>query len=154
MNKGLKIGDDIPEVTLKDQEGHLIDLTSFKGKHSLVVYFYPKDDTPGCTLEACSFRDRYDEFEEAGAKVIGISGDSVGSHSRFASRHGLNFMLLSDINRVAEKEFGVPRNLLGLLPGRVTYVFNKEGKLVSTFSSAVKATKHIKESLKALSTCQ
>lgn len=150
MGKGLKIGDAIPEISLKDQEGNVIHLPSFAGNNSLVVYFYPKDETPGCTQEACGFRDHAEQFEEAGAQILGISGDSVSSHRQFATRHHLNFRLLSDINRVAEKAFGVPRNLLGLLPGRVTYVFNKKGKLIATYSSAAQVRKHVTQSLKAL----
>lgn len=140
----------VPDVSLKDQDGHLIDLRSYVGKQALVVYFYPKDDTPGCTTEACGFRDKYEEFTDAGVKIIGISADSVGSHKAFKSKYNLNFTLLSDTNHLAEKAFGVPRNLLGLLPGRVTYVFSKEGRLVSTFNSATRASKHIEEAMKAL----
>jgi len=146
----LEAGSEIPDISLKNQEGELISLSEYSGKTSLVVYFYPKDDTPGCTAEACSFRDNYVDFEEAGATVIGISGDSVSSHKKFTEKHRLNFQLLSDQKREAEKAFGVPRNLFGLLPGRVTFIFNKEGKLISTFNSATQATKHIKEALKAL----
>lgn len=151
MTKKLKKGDNLPDITLKNQIGDLIALRDFIGKKALVVYFYPKDDTPGCTAEACGFRDKYEEFEELGATVIGISSDSIGSHRLFAEKHQLNFNLLSDPNRAAEKAFGVPRNLLGLLPGRVTYVFDKSGQLSEIFSSQLQATRHIKEALKVLS---
>ncbi|WP_421868935.1 peroxiredoxin [Marinoscillum sp.] len=150
MGKTLQKGDLIPDVSLKDQEGNLIDLPSLVGEKALVVYFYPKDDTPGCTAEACGFRDRYEEFADMGADIVGISSDTVGSHKKFADKYGLNFTLLSDCNGQAEKEFGVPRNLLGLLPGRVTYVFDRAGKLVYSFSSAMKATRHIEEAMEAL----
>lgn len=116
----------------------------------MVVYFYPKDETPGCTREACEFRDDYGEFEALGAKVFGISSDSVQSHQKFATRHRLNFQLLSDPKRVAEKAFEVPRSLFGLLPGRVTFVFDAEGQLIYKFDSALRVDRHAKEALKAL----
>lgn len=150
MGKTLQKGDLIPDVSLKDQDGNLIDLPSLTGEKALVVYFYPKDDTPGCTAEACGFRDKYEEFVGMGADIIGISSDTVGSHKKFANKYGLNFTLLSDCYGHAEKAFGVPRNLLGLLPGRVTYVFDKVGKLVYSFNSTTKATKHVAEAMEAL----
>lgn len=150
MSKPLQPGDPVPDIRLHDQNDREIDLRGFAKEQSVVVYFYPKDDTPGCTAEACSFRDNYEDFLDIGAKVVGISGDSVASHKRFSEKHQLNFTLLSDPDRIAEKAFGVPRNFLGLLPGRVTYVFDPSGKLVSTFNSATQATRHIREALKAL----
>ncbi len=150
MGKTLQKGDLIPDVSLKDQEGNLIDLPSLVGERALVVYFYPKDDTPGCTAEACGFRDRYDDFADMGADIVGISSDTVGSHKKFADKYELNFLLLSDSHGQAEKEFGVPRNLMGLFPGRVTYVFDKNGKLVYSFNSTMKATRHIDEAMEAL----
>ena len=149
MRKTLSIGSALPNLTLKDQHGQEVTLSALAGT-PLVIYFYPKDDTPGCTAEACSFRDQYADFEDLGARVIGISGDSVKSHARFAQKHRLTFTLLSDTKRQAEKMFGVERNLFGLLPGRVTFVFDSGGKLIKEFSSATQATRHIKEALKAL----
>ncbi len=140
----------LPDIELKDENGDLVSLHDHISKDNLVVYFYPKDDTPGCTAEACSFRDSFEEFKDHGAVVYGVSADSPASHKKFKERHRLNFSLLSDPKREAEKAFKVPRNLFGLLPGRVTFVFNKEGILVHSFESALNATKHIKESLKAL----
>lgn len=150
MGKTLQKGDLIPDVSLKDQDGNLIDLPSLTGEKALVVYFYPKDDTPGCTAEACGFRDKYEEFMEMGADIVGISSDTVGSHKKFADKYDLNFTLLSDCYGNAEKAFGVPRNLLGLLPSRVTYVFDKDGKLVYSFNSTTKAVKHVEEAMDAL----
>lgn len=150
MSKTLKIGDSIPNISLLDQNGEKVSLGELKGTTPLVIYFYPKDETPGCIAEACSFRDQYEDFEKAGAKVYGISGDSVDSHAKFAKRLKLNFSLLSDSSKRAEKAFGVERNLFGLIPGRVTFIFDKEGKLQYEFSSAVQATKHISEALRAL----
>ena len=129
---------------LLNQNGDVVRLKDFENNSPLVIYFYPKDETPGCTAEACSFRDSYDAFEEAGAKIFGISGDSVKSHAKFAKRLNLNFTLLSDPKRIAEKKFGVERNLFGLLPGRETFVFNRQGRLTFRFNSALKATQHVK----------
>jgi thioredoxin-dependent peroxiredoxin len=107
----------------------VINISDFIGKKSLVLFFYPKDDTPGCTREACSFRDHYEAFLDAGAEVIGISGQSVESHKNFAQKHNLKYHLLSDEGNKVRKLFGVPTNLFGLLPGRVTYVADKTGKV-------------------------
>lgn len=146
----MKTGDAIPDISLLDQHGAKVSLHDYVGKNPLVVYFYPKDDTPGCTAEACSFRDRFDEFEKVDAKIIGISSDSVASHAAFAKKYKLNFTLLSDTQRKAEKQFGVQRNLFGLIPARITFVFDSSGKMVYQFNSAVMATKHISEALNAL----
>ena len=150
MSKRLKIGDHIPDITLNDQHADPVSLYEFTGKMALVVYFYPKDDTPGCTAEACSFRDQYERFEDAGARVIGISTDPVKSHEQFARKYNLNFSLLSDPKKEAHKAFGVRRGLFGLLPGRATFIFNKEGKLVKEFNSALQATRHMREALAVL----
>ncbi len=154
MTNQLTLGKTLPDLTLYDQAGTKTRLLDQIGENPLVIYFYPKDDTPGCTAEACSFRDHYEEFEKFGAKIIGISTDSVESHAAFAKKYHLNFTLLSDPQRIAEKKFGVERNLFGFIPGRVTFVFDKEGTLVYKFSSAVMATKHISEALKALKKLQ
>lgn len=146
----MKIGDQIPNITLPDQDKNEVNLADFKGVNPLVIYFYPKDETPGCTMEACGFRDQYEDFTDVGAKVFGISTDSVGSHKRFATKYNLNFQLLSDRRRDAEKAFGVKRGLLGLLPGRVTFVFNQQGELIHQFDSVLQPAKHIREALEAL----
>jgi thioredoxin-dependent peroxiredoxin len=116
----------------------------------VVVYFYPKDDTPGCTAEACSFRDNYEEFKDNGCEVIGISSDTVETHLSFSKKHSLSFHLLADVDRIVRTSFKVPGNMFGLIPGRVTYVINKEGKIVHIFNSQLKSEKHISESLKVL----
>ena len=146
----LNIGDKIPEFSLPDQAGNIFDIKSILGSKNLVIYFYPKDDTTGCTKEACSFRDQYEDFKDIGAEVIGISSDSVKSHKRFAQKHNLSFILLSDRGGEVRKLFGVPTYLLGLVQGRVTYIADKKGKIVHIFNSQLQATKHIDESLKAL----
>ena len=144
----IKVGSAVPEFRLNDQNGKEFDINSVKGKHNLVIYFYPKDETPGCTAEACSFRDQFDVFKAEDAVIIGISGQSVASHLEFANKYHLNFTLLSDEGNNIRKLFGVPTTLG--MPGRVTYVANKEGKVVFVFNSQINAKKHIEEAIKAL----
>lgn len=116
MNE-IKIGSTIPAFTLPDQNGNMFDINSVLGKKNLVIYFYPTDDSPGCTAQACSFRDQFEVFSKADAVIIGISGQSVASHKAFAEKHRLSFTLLSDKGNKIRKLFGVPTNLFGLLPG-------------------------------------
>lgn len=149
MNE-LSIGSTIPSFTLPDQNGNLFDINSVLGSKNLVIYFYPKDDSPGCTAQACSFRDQFEVFAEADAVIIGISGQSVKSHKAFAEKHRLSFTLLSDSGNKIRKLFGVPTNLMGLLPGRVTYVADKTGKVIYLFNSQMGAEKHVDEALKIL----
>jgi thioredoxin-dependent peroxiredoxin len=146
----IKIGSNIPVFILPDQNGNLFDINSVIGKKNLVIYFYPKDDSPGCTKEACSFRDQFEVFKEADAVIIGISGQSVESHHEFALKHRLSFTLLSDVGNKIRKLFGVPTNLMGLLPGRVTYIADKTGKVIYIFNSQIKATEHVDEALRIL----
>jgi peroxiredoxin Q/BCP len=146
----IKVGDKIPEFTLPDQNGNLFNIKSVQGNKKLVIYFYPKDDSPGCTKEACHFRDLYEVFNETDAVIIGISGQSVESHKKFALKHRLSFTLLSDQGNKIRKLFGVPTNALGLLPGRVTYVADREGKVVYIFNSQMQAERHVDEALKIL----
>jgi|SRR5690606_13882392 len=146
---GLNIGDKIPDFRLSDQNGETFDINSVKGKKTLVIYFYPKNFTPGCTKEACSFRDHYEEFLNFGALVIGISSDSKKSHRQFAEKHQLPFTLLSDPNGIVKRKFRVKNNLFGLIPGRETFVVNKEGIVIFTFNS-MNAQQHIKEALKVI----
>jgi thioredoxin-dependent peroxiredoxin len=146
----IKIGSSIPAFTLPDQNGNLFDISSVLGKKNLVIYFYPKDDSPGCTAQACSFRDQFEVFKEADAVIIGISGQSVESHKEFAEKHRLSFTLLSDEGNKIRKLFGVPSDLLGLLPGRVTYVADKKGRVIYVFNSQYQATKHVDEALRKL----
>lgn len=143
-------GDKIPSFKLKNQEDEWVNIDDHVGKSPLVIYFYPKDDTPGCTREACSFRDSFEDFEAHHAKVFGISADSPRSHKRFAEKHRLNFTLLSDPSRKVEQQFGVPRSLLGLLPGRVTYIIDQEGIIRHVFSSQLNADKHVKEAIRVI----
>lgn len=146
----IEVGNKVPQFSLKDQYGKTFNLDSVLGKKNLVIYFYPKDDTPGCTKEACSFRDQFEVFEEADAIIIGISSQSVESHLAFAEKNRLNYTLLSDEEKKVRKMFGVPTNLFGFLPGRVTYVVNKSGKVVFMFNSQMQAEKHVDEALRIL----
>lgn len=146
---GLGAGDRAPAFTLEDQDGRPVALADFRGRKNVVVYFYPKDDTPGCTREACAFRDHYEAFLDAGAEVLGISSDPPASHERFAARHRLPFRLLADPGGKVRAAFRVPRTA-GLLPGRVTYVIDREGVIRHAFSSQLAATRHVGEALAVL----
>jgi len=149
-NMNIKVGDTIPDIVLHDQNGNLFDLKKETAGKNVVLYFYPKDDTPGCTAQACSFRDQFEDFVDANAMVIGISGQSVESHKNFAEKHRLTFTLLSDEDNKIRKKFGVPTNFFGLLPGRVTYVINKENKVVYIFNSQTKTQEHVDKTLELL----
>lgn len=150
QNKKLEVGDKLPLFVLKDQNGEEFKVENYLGKQKLVVYFYPKDDTPGCTKEACKFRDDYEVFKDLNAKIIGISADDVASHKNFAAKYNLPFTLLSDENNGLRKSFGVPGNLFGLVPGRVTYVIGLDGKVKYIFNNLFQAEKHIEEAKKIL----
>lgn len=145
----LKIGDRIPNFKAIDANGNDFDIQNIVGHKPLVIYFYPKDDTPGCTAQACSFRDQYEDFRDLGAEVIGVSSDSIASHQQFAKKYQLPFILLTDPDKKIRKLFGVPSGMLGLLPGRVTYVTDKNGVVQMIFDSML-ATKHIPKALEAL----
>lgn len=145
----MKIGEKVPQISLKDHEGKDFHFDSLIGSQSFVVYFYPKDFTPGCTKEACSFRDNYEEFKELGAEVIGISSDSERSHTKFINKYRLPYIFLSDKDKKARKAFGVKANLLGLLPGRETFIFDENGLLLYKFNS-MNATQHVSEALTIL----
>lgn len=146
----LKVGDKMPSFSLKDQKGNTITKEDFVGNSNLVLYFYPKDDTLGCTKEACSFRDQFEDFTELGAQVVGVSADSPESHAKFAEKYNLPFTLLSDEKNELRKAFGVKGNLLGLIPGRVTFIIDKEGVIQHKFDSQMNATKHVEVSKEIL----
>lgn len=145
----LKKGEELPNFKLKDQNGNVFSINSVKGKKPVVIYFYPKNFTPGCTKEACSFRDNFEDFLAEGALVIGISSDSETSHNKFSSKYNLPFTLLADTKGKVRKLFGVRASFLGLLPGRETFVFNKDGKLTYKFQ-ALNAQPHIDMALSEL----
>ncbi|KAL4303846.1 hypothetical protein GQ457_10G017350 [Hibiscus cannabinus] len=138
-----------PSFTLKDQDGKNVSLSKFKGK-PVVVYFYPADESPSCTKQACAFRDSYEKFKKAGAEVIGISVDNTASHKSFAQKYRLPFTLLSDEDNKVRKEWGVPADLFGVLPGRQTYVLDKKGVVQLIYNNQFQPEKHIDETLKIL----
>ena len=145
----LAIGDRIPSFKAIDAEGNDFDSDFIVGKKPLVVYFYPKDDTPGCTEQACSFRDQYELFRDLGAEVIGISSDTIVSHFKFIDKYKLPFILLSDSDKKIRTLFGVKPALFGLIPGRVTYVVDRDGVIQMLFDS-MSAKAHIPMALEAL----
>ena len=146
----LKVGDKCPSFSLNNQKGEKIDISNIIGSKNILIYFYPKDETYGCTQQACSFRDAYDEFLEYDCEVFGISSDDKKSHDNFSNKHNLNFDILSDVNNEVRNMFGVPRSLFGLVSGRVTYLVDKKGEIVWVFNSQIKAKKHIEEALNFL----
>ena len=152
MAQALQSGDRAPLIALQDQNGVERRSDQLAGK-SLVLFFYPKDDTPGCTMEACAFRDSYADLQALGAEVWGVSGDNAGSHQRFASRHNLPYPLLVDQNNQLRKAFGVP-GVLGLLPGRVTYVIDGEGVVRHVFNNLLDGPAHRREALECLKRLQ
>ncbi|MDB9422324.1 MAG: peroxiredoxin [Microcystis novacekii Mn_MB_F_20050700_S1] len=145
----IKVGDRVPDFSLPSQTGTTVNISDLIGKKSLVIYFYPKDDTPGCTAESCAFRDSYEVFTDAGAEVIGISADSPQSHQQFAQKYNLPFTLLSDSDNRVRKLFGVPATLF-VLPGRVTYIIDKEGIVRHIFDSMLDFKAHVTESLNTI----
>jgi peroxiredoxin Q/BCP len=147
---GIKVGDRIPDFKAIATNGNEFDIQEVLGKKPLVIYFYPKDNTPGCTAQACSFRDQYEDFKDLGAEVIGISSDGIASHQKFTKQYQLPFLLLSDQDKKIRNLFGVPSGLLGILPGRVTYVTDKRGVVILIFDNSLQVTKHISKALDVL----
>jgi len=146
----LKTGDKIPSFSLPDQNRKIFNVESLLSRKALVIYFYPKDETAGCTKQACTFRDSYQDFQDAGAEVIGISSDSEELHGSFADHYNLPFILLSDKGGKLRAQFGVPGNLFGLIPGRVTYIVDKQGIIKFIFNSQIRIDKHIAEALRII----
>ncbi len=145
----VKIGDVAPDFTLESASGQKVSISEFRGKKSVVLYFYPKDETMGCTREACGFRDSYEVFKRLGAEVVGISSDSSESHRKFAEHHSLPFTLLSDPKKEVRKLYGV-RSSMGIIPGRVTYIIDTQGRVIHIFSSQTRAEEHVREALRIL----
>ena len=146
MARGVQIGDKAPDFTLPSQSGEQVRLYDRLGERVVVLYFYPKDNTPGCTAEACAFRDSHEVFTDAGAEVIGVSSDSSGRHAAFAGRHNLPFTLLSDRGGRVRKSYGVPA-VLGVVPGRVTYVIDRGGTVRHVFNSMTNIDQHVGDAL-------
>jgi peroxiredoxin Q/BCP len=142
------VGDRAPLIALADAEGIERCSDQLEGR-ALVLFFYPKDDTPGCTMEACAFRDSYADLQALGAEVWGVSGDDAASHQRFAARHNLPFPLLVDRGNNLRRAFGVPA-VLGLLPGRVTYVIDGQGVIRHVFNNLLDGPAHRREAIAAL----
>jgi peroxiredoxin Q/BCP len=142
----IRVGDRAPEITFATHSGEEVSLADYRGRQAVVVFFYPRDGTPVCTKEACSFRDAYEQFLALGAAVIGVSGDSADRHQAFAASHRLPFPLVSDKDGAVRRAFGV-RKTMGLVPGRVTYVIDKQGVVRHVFSSLFAADRHVQEAL-------
>ena len=140
-------GDKCPVFSLRNQDNQLISIEDYIGKKTIIIYFYPKDNTPSCTKEACAFRDAMQNFNNLECEVFGISADSIHSHKAFSLRYNLTFQLLSDSNNLVRKQFKVPANLFGLIPGRVTYIINKSGFIAHLINSQTNPDKHIQETL-------
>ena len=147
----MKIGDKIPSFSLQDQNGKI--RKSDQLNKPLVLFFYPKDDTPGCTIEACGFRDKYDLFKILGAEVWGISNGNSQSHLEFANKNELPYPLLCDINNILRRKFGVPKKL-GFIEGRVTYIIDSDGIIIHIFEDLLNGPAHIKEAVRALKELQ
>lgn len=142
----LAVGDRAPLFKATLQDGSTFDLADVIGTKAVVLFFYPKDNTPVCTKEACAFRDSYEQFRDAGAEVIGVSSDSAASHQAFAARHRLPFPIISDADRSLRRLYGVPTPL-GFLPGRTTYVIDKQGVIRLVFSALLASDEHVRQAL-------
>ncbi|GAA4107653.1 peroxiredoxin [Aquimarina addita] len=147
---GLEVGDVIPDFVIKKHDGTDFISKDYVGKQPFVIYFYPKNFTPGCTKEACDFRDSYEDFKVQGVEVIGVSSDSVKSHERFKTKYRLPFIFLADTNNKVRKLFGVKSGLFGVLLGRETYVVDKKGVIQLKFNS-INASSHLRKASKAIS---
>jgi thioredoxin-dependent peroxiredoxin len=153
MAQGIQVGDKAPDFTLPAQSGEPVRLQDRLGERVVVLYFYPKDDTRGCTAEACAFRDSHEVFTDAGAEVIGVSSDSADNHAAFADKYELPFTLLSDQGGKVRKLYGVP-TVLGLIPGRVTYVIDRQGTVRHVFNSMTNTSKHVNDALEVVGQLQ
>lgn len=148
----IQAGAQAPDFSLPAQDGTTVSLKDFRGKKAVVLYFYPKDDKLVCKKEACLMRDNYTEFVDAGAEVLGVSSDTLESHKDFVAQRKLPFKLLSDRGAVVRKMYGIPRTAGGLLPGRVTFVIDKEGTVRLTYKSLMNPEEHVSEALRVLKT--
>ena len=149
----LKVGNTAPDFTLPAQNGTMVSLKQMLGDKAVVLFFYPKDYTTGCTAEACSFRDNYEVFKEAGAEVVGISDDSVESHQGFAAKHRLPYTLLSDTGGKVRKLYGVATTM-GFIKGRVTFVLDRNGIIRHIFNSQTRFDLHVAEALRIIKELQ
>ena len=147
----IRVGEEAPDFTLPDQDGRKVSLSDYRGVSSLVLYFYPKDFSPGCTSQACHFRDSYEDFTDLGAVVVGVSGDSVESHRKFVDDYLLPFTLLSDREGEARRLYGATKGF-GLVPGRYTFIIDRRGVVRHVFTSETNMRKHIDEAVRVLKT--
>ena len=148
----IKIGSKCPTFSLLNQNGEEVFIKDYIGKENLVIYFYPKDDTGGCTAQACEFRDFHDDFAQLQASVFGISSDSVDSHKKFATKNNLNFQLLADTEGKVRKLFESKSSLFGLISSRETFIVDKKGIVIGVFRDLVNATKHVEYAKNLLKT--
>ena len=146
----MNVGDRAPVFELPDQKGETFRMAEALARGPAVVFFYPKDETPVCTAEACSFRDAHEDFVGLGATVVGISSDDVASHKRFAARHGLTYPILADVDGDVRRLFGVPRGMFGFSEGRVTYVIDQAGVVRHRFAATLKSSDHMREALRTV----
>jgi peroxiredoxin Q/BCP len=145
--KPISVGDPAPEFTVTAADGRQVSLAEFKGNHAVVVFFYPRDNTSICTQEACAFRDAFEDFVQAGAVVIGVSSDSDETHRSFAASQRLPYLLVADVDGSLRRAFGVPNTLL-ILPGRVTYVIDRDGIVRHVFNALLQGKQHTDEALR------
>jgi thioredoxin-dependent peroxiredoxin len=145
----LEVGDQAPSFTAEAHNGQTVRLDDYRGKQAVVVYFYPKDDTPICTTEACGFRDAYEDFVKAGAVVIGVSADSLDRHRDFAQRRNLPFLLVSDADGALRRAFGVSKTW-GIFPGRTTFVIDREGIVQHVLNAQWTGARHVQEALEVV----
>ncbi|MDQ4141502.1 MAG: peroxiredoxin [Bacteroidota bacterium] len=138
-----------PDFELQNGQGEIFRLRDLRNRKNVVLYFYPKNDTRGCTAEACSFRDQFEVFQGQGAEVVGVSSDDLASHQKFSAKYQLPFTLLSDPGGKVAKLYKVPKTL-GLIPGRATYVIDKAGQIQYAFNSQLKPLEHVQNALKIL----
>lgn len=150
MKQPIQIGDLCPIFNLPNSENKQITISDYLGKKILVIFFYPKDNTPGCTKEVCAFRDAYEDFLELGCEVFGISSDQISAHMEFEKKYQLPYPLLSDSQKIVRRQFGVPANLFGLIPGRVTYIIGLDKRVAGIYNSQMNPIDHIEKSLESV----
>jgi peroxiredoxin Q/BCP len=145
----VKVGETAPDFSLQNQDGEIIALSDYYKKNNVVLFFYPKDFSPGCTIQVCHFRDNYEDFTDLGAEVIGVSSDSVESHKKFLDEYLLPFQLLSDEGGKVRRGYGSTKGY-GYLPGRYTFIIDMDGVVRHIFTSETDMKKHIDEALRIL----